>query len=63
MRINGFTLNGFTLNGFSLNGFTLNGLGHNSFRFNAASPQGTATDVVGGLLAITLPGGASFSAE
>ena len=58
MRFNGLSANGFTLNGFTLNGVTLNGLG-----FNAASEQGAAAIETAGMLAITLPGGATVSAE
>ena len=45
-------------NGLTLNGFTVNGLG-----FNAASPDAAASAGAAGLLAITLPGGITLSAE
>ena len=63
VTLNGFTLNGFTLNGVTLNGRTLNGFTLNSVKFNAASEQGAAAIETAGLLAITLPGGATVSAE
>lgn len=53
MRFNGLSANGVTLNGFTLNGIS----------FNAASAQGATSIDATGLLAITLPGGVTLSAE